>query len=243
MIAHPPLKIRGDVEDFTWGPYAEINIGEDGDVEMLQLDATALNADLQIQRLMDIMEEMAGAPKQAMGIRTPGEKTAFEVQALENAAGRIFQQKITYFEQNLLEPLLNNMLEQARRLMDITDVIKIMDTDLGVEDFIKITKEDLTAKGKLRPVGARHFAARAQLLQNLQGVFNSKIGDKIAPHVSSKKLAKFVEDILGIERFSLIMDNVAIAEQAETQRLINSQQDAIDTEAITPVEPPPMEGE
>jgi hypothetical protein len=243
MIAHPPLKIRGDVEDFTWGPYAEINLGEDGDVEMMHLDATALNADMQIERLMNIMEEMAGAPKQAMGIRTPGEKTAFEVQSLENAAGRIFQQKITYFEENVLEPLLNNMLEQARRLLDITDVIKVMDTDLGVEDFIKITKDDLTSKGKLRPVGARHFAARAQLLQNLTGVFNSPIGEKIAPHVSSKKLSKFVEDILGIERFSLIMDNIAVTEQAETQRLVNANQEAIDTESITPAESPQPEGQ
>jgi hypothetical protein len=30
------------------------------------------------------MEMMAGAPREAMGIRTPGEKTAFEVRAYDS---------------------------------------------------------------------------------------------------------------------------------------------------------------
>ena len=35
------------------------------------------------------MEEMAGAPKEAMGFRSPGEKTAYEVQRMENAASQV----------------------------------------------------------------------------------------------------------------------------------------------------------
>jgi hypothetical protein len=35
---------------------------------------------------MNLMEEMAGAPKEAMGFRSPGEKTKYEVQRLESAA-------------------------------------------------------------------------------------------------------------------------------------------------------------
>lgn len=238
LIAHPPLVIKGDVQDFTWGPYAEINIGEDGAVEMLKLDATALNADMQIHNLMNVMEEMAGAPKQAMGIRTPGEKTAFEVQQLQNAAGRIFQEKITYFETQVLEPLLNSMLEMGRRNLNGTDTIRVMDDELGVEEFLKISKDDLVAQGKLRPVGARHFAAQAQLMQNMNGIFNSPVGQLIAPHVSAKNLAFMVEDIMELERYSLIKENVAIFEQAETQRLANQAQDAVATESITPTEEP-----
>ena len=236
LIAHPPLVIKGDVDDFTWGPFAEINVGEDGSVDMLKLDATALNADMQIANLMQQMEEMAGAPKESMGIRTAGEKTAFEVQQLQNAAGRIFQQKITYFEQNIIEPLLNNMLELARRNMDAGDIIRVMDDDLGVVEFLNITKNDITAKGKLRPIGARHFAAQAQLIQNLSGVFSSPVGQMIAPHTSSKKLSTMVEDVLGLERFDLFSDNIAIMEQAESQKLANSAQEQVEVDSVTPAE-------
>ena len=77
---------------------------------------------------------MAGAPKQALGFRTPGERTAFEVQSLENAASRIFQHKIDKFEQFFLEPLINLMLESAKRNMETFDVVRVMDDDLGVVD-------------------------------------------------------------------------------------------------------------
>ena len=177
---------------------------------------------------------MAGAPKQAMGIRTPGEKTAHEVQTLENAAGRIFQEKVRNFEINFLEPLLNSMLEVSRRNMDSADIVRVMDDDLGVSKFISITREDITAKGVIRPIGARHFAARAQLVQNIQGVFNSPIGQFIAPHLSAKRMAKLVEDVLGLEKFQLIKDNVAVFENAETQRLTNQTQEDLEVEQLTP---------
>lgn len=234
MIAHPPLVITGDVEDFEWGPNAEIEVGEDGKVEMLKLDATALNADFQIQTLMQTMEEMAGAPKQAMGIRTPGEKTAFEVQSLENASGRIFQEKAANFEV-MIEKLLNNMLERARREFNGADTIRVLDDELGITTFKTITKEDLVGRGKLRPVGARHFAAQSQLMQNINGIFNSPLGTAIAPHISNKKLAVMVEDILNIERYDLVKENIAIMEQAETQRLVNQVQEDLDVEQATPV--------
>ena len=236
MIAHPPLVIKGDVEDFEWGPNAEIQItSDDGSVEMLKLDATALNADFQIQNLMQTMEEMAGAPKAAMGIRTPGEKTAFEVQTLDNAAGRIFNEKIVAFE-DMLEELINSMLERSRREFNGKDTIRVMDDELSIETFKQITKEDLMLKGKFRPVGARHFAAQAQLIQNINGVFNSQIGQMIAPHVSSKKLAVMVEDILNIERYGLVQENVAVFEQTETQRLAQQAQEDLQVEASTPID-------
>lgn len=234
LIAHPPLKIRGNVEEFEWGPFAEIFLGDDGDVDILKVDATALQADTQIAILEQRMEEMAGAPKQAMGIRTPGEKTAFEVNQLENASGRIFNNKIRNFEINILEPLLNSMLESARRNIQGSDLIRVMDDDLGVVDFMEITKEDITAAGKLRPIGARHYAARNQLVQNITGIFNSGIGQIIQPHVSAKALAKLVEEAFGWERFDLVEENIGIIEQVETQRTINAGQEQLDVEAMTP---------
>jgi len=122
-----------------------------------------------------------------------------------------------------------------------------MDDDLGVADFISITKEDITAKGKLRPIGARHFAARAQLIQNMLGIFNSPMGQVIAPHVSAKRLAKMVEEYMGFEKYEFIKDNAAIFEQAETQKLVNQVQQEMQIEQATPLEEdllePQMEGE
>lgn len=237
LIAYPPLKIIGEVEPFDWQPGSEIHLDAEGsDVQMLVPDTTALNADLQIDRLLNLMEEMSGAPKQAMGIRTPGEKTAHEVQTLENAAGRIFQEKVSNFEMGLLEPIINSMLEISRRNLDAADIVRVIDDDLGISKFISITREDITAKGTIRPVGARHFAARAQLVQNVTGIFNSPVGQMIAPHISAKNLAKMVEDVLGLQRFELVQDNVAVFESAETQRLLSQAQEDVDVEQLTPTE-------
>jgi hypothetical protein len=236
MTIHPPIVIQGDVEPFEWRPETTIHVPEDGNVTTLPPNSAAFQVNNEIGVLLAIMEEMAGAPKEAMGIRSPGEKTAFEVQQLQNASGRIFQHKVNKFEVEFIEPILNMMLEIARRNIDIPELVKIMDDDLGVTDFISITKEDITAKGKLRPIGARHYAARAQLVQNLLGVFNSPIGQTIAPHVSSKRLAQMVEEYMGFEQYDFIQDNVAISEQAETQRLVQQTQQSLAIEQSAPLE-------
>ncbi len=233
LIAFPPLKIKGEVEEFDWAPGAEIHLDVEGDVEMLVPDTTALQADTQIAILEQRMEDYAGAPKQAMGIRTPGEKTAYEVQTLESAAGRIFREKIENFEVELLEPILNSMLEVSRRNMDGADTIRVYDDNLSAQVFAQVTKEDITANGKLRPSGARHFFSQQQLVQNMTGLFNSPVGQLIAPHVSSKQLAKLAEDLFGLERYQLISDNIALIEQAESQRVMNVLQEQAVAEDAT----------
>ena len=216
----PPLLIKGEVEEFQYGPGTEIHIDENGDVQELGHNVQwVMAADAAIERLEQRMELYAGAPREAMGVRTAGEKTAFEVQRLENAASRIFQEKITNLEIELLEPALNDMLETARRNMDAVDIVRVLDDAVGVDKFVKITKEDITASGVLRPIGARHFAAQAQLLQNVTNIFNSPIQAVVAPHLSGLSLAKLLEDILGLSRYSLFKPNVAVFEQQETMRL------------------------
>lgn len=236
LIVHPPLKIIGEVEAFTWAPGEEIHLDEGGDIGEV---ATNLNgiavANNDIQALEDRMELYAGAPRQAMGIRTPGEKTAFEVQSLDNAAGRIFQEKTTNFEVELFEPALNGMLETARRNMDGSDIVRVIDKDYSVEEFTAITRDDITANGIIRPVGARHFAKQAQDLQNIIGVFNSPIGQMIAPHTSGKEMTNLVSDIIGLRGYDLFRPNVAIAEQQETQALAQTGQENLAVQASQPV--------
>lgn len=236
MSIAPPIAIQGDVDPFVWRPMEQIHVPEDGSVTQLPPNAAALQINNEIGYLMMLMEEMAGAPKQAMGIRTPGEKTAFEVQQLENAAGRIFHHKTNKFEIEFMEPILNLMLEVSKRNLSTSDVIRVMDTDLGVADFINITKEDITAKGKLRPIGSRHYAATAQLIQNLMAVYNSPIGQKIEVHTSSKKLAELVEEVLGFRKFQFIRPNIGVIERTETQRLMNQAASTLQSEEGVPVE-------
>jgi hypothetical protein len=235
LTAHPPLKIRGQVEEFEWEPFAQIYIAEGGDVDTLRIDSTAITADTQIALLQQQMEEFAGAPRQAVGIRTPGEKTAFEVNILEQNSSKMFQEKVTAFEINVLEPLMNNMLEVARKALDTADVIKVLDPDIGVERFITISPDDLRANGKIRPVGARHFATRAQMVQNYQGFRNIFGGDPaVINHVSGKKEAEMFEELLGFGKYELVRDNVRLEEQAESQRLIQEYTRQLQEEAATP---------
>ena len=231
----PPLVIKGEVEEFKYAPNAEIHIDENGEVTELARNVQwVIASDNSIQLLEQRMEQYAGAPREAMGIRTPGEKTMYEVQRLENAAGRIFQEKITTFEVEYLEPILNAMLETARRNLDRTDVLRVMDNDVGASTFMTITKDDIIASGNIRPIGARHFAAQAQLVQNLTGLANTPVWNQIAPHMSSVNLAKLVEEVMGLRKYTVFKPNIAVVEQQETARLANQAGEQLQIEQATP---------
>lgn len=232
LIAYPVIKVKGTtVEEFEYEPGATVFVGDEGDVEFMRPDSTALNADLQIRELMNRMEELAGTPREAMGIRTPGEKTKYEVQRLENAAGRIFQSKVSWFERNILEPLLNGMLAEAIRNFEGVEAIPAIDEDFGTETFVEVTKDDLMAAGKIYPIGARHFAEQAKFVQELtQTIAAVQAIPTVAAHISGKAVAKALEENLGLANYKIVSDNASVFEQAETQRLVNQVQEDILTE-------------
>lgn len=247
LIVHPVIKIRGFVEPFQYGPGEEIYVGDEGDVEFMAPDVTMLQADTQIAYYEAKMEEMAGAPKQAMGFRTPGEKTAYEIQVLENGANRIFLNKTSYFEEIFLEPLLNDMLELARRNLNEADLIRVLDDETGAVLFEEIRKDDLAASGKIRPVGARHFAQNATMVQNLTQLYASAIGQDpaVTVHISGKKIAETIEHLLGFERYGIVGNNIRLLEQVETQKMMEAakgmmqqQQQALDPEGLMQPEDP-----
>lgn len=233
LIAYPVMVIYGNtVEEFEYEPGATIFVGDEGKVDFLRPDATALQADMQIAELMGRMEELAGAPKQAMGIRTPGEKTKYEVQTLENAAGRIFQSKVSWFERNILEPLLNGMLAEAIRNFEGVERIRAIDEQYNTESFVEITKADLMAEGKIYPVGARHFADQARFVQELtQTIAAVQNIPGVAAHMSGKAIAKALEENLGWQNYKIVQDNASVFEAAETQRLMNQASEDVQTEA------------
>ena len=235
QIAYPMIKIRGDVEDFEFAPASRIYMGEEGDVGYLSPDTTALNADFQIQNLENKMEALAGAPREAMGIRSAGEKTAFEVQQLMTAAGRIFQHKTAHFERVFLEPILNDMLEAARRNMHYADTVRVLNEDTGLAFFEQITKEDIKANGKIIPMGARHFAERANRIQSLTQLYQLKLADpSIAAHMSGKEFARILSEELGEP--AVFGENISVTEQLETQRMATEAQVEFEEEQQTAIE-------
>lgn len=235
LIAFPPLKIKGYVEDFTWGPMEKIVVGDDGDVEVLSPDVQALNADTQISILEQSMEEMAGSPKEAMGFRTPGEKTKYEFQRLEMAAGRIFQSKVAQFERDLLEHILNAMLELARRKMD-RQTIRLFDDEFKIAEFKTLSALDIAGSGRIKPVAARHFAEQANMVQDISNFMSSAVGQDpdVRAHFSSVKLAKMFECLLDLDDYKIVQPYIRIIEQADAQRMLNSVQQQVAMEAKTP---------
>jgi hypothetical protein len=236
MIAFPVQKVKGYVQDYDYEPGARIYVGEDGDVEFMHPDTTALNADMQIQQLEQRMEEMAGAPREAMGIRSPGEKTKFEVQTLDNASSRMFLNKIRHFEVVFFEPLLNYGLQIARKNMSGTDVTRTLDSEMDAVIFSTITKDDIVANGVLHPEGASHFAYRANLLQNMVTLLNSAVmqDQAVKVHLSGKKIAKLAEELADLDCYKIYSDNARVFEQLETQKLMTQGTEQAQASASTP---------
>jgi len=236
LITFPPLKVRGYVENFEWGPFQRIYVGDkDSDVEILAPPFQVLTANQEIQYLMTVMEEMAGSPKEAMGFRTPGEKTKYEVQRLENAASRIFQHKILQFE-GLLEHCLNAMLELARRKLPDILSIPVFDDEFKMTTFMDLTPPDITGVGRIRPLAAKHFAEKAEIVQNLTSFFASPLGQDptITMHFSGVKIASLLENVLDLSDFNVVQPYIRIAEEAEATKLASSAQQQIAMETQTP---------
>jgi len=233
FTAFPVQKVKGFVEDFTWQPGEKIFVSEEGDVDLIVPKVEILTADMKVEKLENDMELMAGSPKEAMGFRTPGEKTAFEVKEMQNAAGRIYQNKITQFEEQIVELALNAMLELARRNMVGTTTIKVFDDDFKIATFQDLSVEDITGVGRIKPVAARHFAEQSALVQNLTQLAGSNLWQTVMPHFSGVQLAKVFEDIFGLKEYQVVLPYVQIAEQADAQRHMQALQEQLHQEAGT----------
>ncbi len=233
LVTYPVQLITGFVEDYVWQPGEKIFASDEGKVEMVAPNVNALQANFEIQNLERLMEEMAGAPREAMGFRTPGEKTKYEVQRLENAAARVFQNKIKQFEEQIIEPLLNAMLEMARRNLVGAQTIKVFDDDFKVYSFQELSVEDITGIGRIKPIAARHFAEQAELVQNITNLTASNLWPVIQPHFSAIRLAKIIEDNFNLKDYEVVMPFIALTEQADAQKKTNLLQEQIVEESQT----------
>ena len=239
LILFPQKFIQGDITEpeNTFAPSATWYDPEgDGAVTFLRPDTSFLAADFQIDKLEAQMEAYAGSPRETMGQRTAGEKTAFEVQTLQNAAMGIFQHRISYFETNFLKDVVNAEIELARRFMG-SETIKIIDDDIGVAEFMNITKEDISSNGTLVPIGAQHFIERAQRIQEIQGNIQMLAADpEVRMHFSSVEMAKDIEDAMGKDPLTLVIPFVRVAEQLEAAQMQNQASRQLETEEVDSLE-------
>ena len=218
-----------------------------GDVKLIHPDTTVLQADFQIKANEDRMEAYAGAPREAMGIRTPGEKTKFEVATLDNARGRLFQFKTGEFESQFVEDILNAEVELSRKYLASTNgsaTVEIVDETTGAKVFRDISKADLTANGKIQAQGAAHYARMAQLVQNLQGMMQLMMQDQeMQLHFPSTRLAQAFEELMEFEDQGLVQLYGRISERLEAQRLSQAadktlqHEGAVDTTSNVPGQP------
>lgn len=237
LNVYPPIIVKGNVPEFNYAPLSQIHIPDPdtGSIDLIGPDLRALQVDLEIQNIMDWMEEFAGTPKETMGFRTPGEKTAFEVNQLMTNAGRVYQEKITNFEIMILEPLLNSMLSDARNNMTSTDLALVFDELTQASKFVEVSPSDVKTSGKLRPVGARHFSEQRQLIQNLVGVMSSPLGPKLLPHMAGTDLYKALDNALGIEKWKLFGDYNGVYEAIDQQNVMREAQARNDAIASTEI--------
>ena len=240
MVLSPDRVFKGGVEDIqNYNGALHYYVGEQGDVRNILPDTTFLNADFHIDKKQSQMELSAGAPREAAGFRTPGEKTAFEVSQLMSAASRVFQHKINYFSRDFLEKILEAEIEVARRNLDAIDIIEIVEDEYGISEFITITKEDITANGRLRAIGARHFARNNQLVGNLAQFSQQLAQDPmLQQHFPSERLAKVYENVLGFSNLDLVVPYGRVAEQLEMQRLSQVAEQTAMAESMTSTEAP-----
>jgi hypothetical protein len=239
LMLLPDSVIRGDVEIFNnEDGSTEYRVPESGDVRYLTPDTTVLQADLQIANMTRAMEEYAGAPKSAMGIKPPGEQTKFQVETLKTAGDNMFQQKLEEFERTFLEPILNAELEVAISGLSETDTIKVIDAETGVTLIQDIEPEDIYVEGNIQAVGASHFSRQSKLVRELSQFQTVLAQDpEVRDHFPSAEIGKLYEELLQFDEFDLFQENGRVSERAEKAKLEQIAMSKVqDTAAIDPTE-------
>ncbi len=220
IIAHPVLLVKGEgvqePED-GYAPGAVYYMGVDEQVEVLVPDATALNADNQIAQYHAHMENFAGAPPQSRGVRTPGEKTAFEVSTLESNSSKLFLDKARQFEM-LLEGILQETYLLMMKNFDSVDFLETFDDLEGQDALREVSEKEIQAIGVFKAVGAKHWSRRNRETVEMREFQLGPLQDpKLRAHISGFKMAKFYEKKLRLEEDEIIEEFVGVKEDVHAQ--------------------------
>lgn len=233
---HPTLKKIGDVREkgIRGGPDHEFEVEEGGDAVWMTPPAEVLQQDNSIILIMQLMEELSGAPKEAIGQRTAGEKTKFEVQLLDQGQNKVFRRKVKKFERELLSPTLNDYLTQGRQHLDAADLVKTYNNQLGASDFVEVTAQDLNLNGEMVAQGATLFAEKANTLQFLERVTQGPLGQVLGPHTSRVNLMRTVEQLGDVGQYDIYTFGIGVQEDQKLAQLMQQAQDRTEEQGATP---------
>lgn len=238
FISNPITVTIGDVEmPEQLAPATEIHCDRDASVMQLRPDTTALQADTYIDKYMYLMEEMAGAPREAAGFRTPGEKTAFEVAQLNTAASRVFNKQTRKFEKEMIEPAINLMLQMfLKKGAGQTIRLKIYNPQNNTASFQDVAIDDINGAGKFVAIGSETFTEKEKMAQTLMQLGNSGIyvDELVRNNFDPKKIAEILAYTTGLDRFTgLLKDNARVSANLEMMEATEAAQQSLEeTQAI-----------
>ena len=238
---HPTIDVIGDVtEDYETGPNVINYLGNEGKTVWNRPDASALQLNSEIYNLMNLMEEMAGAPKQTAGLRTPGEKTAFEVSQLNEGAMKMFLEKTNHWEVTFLKRHIQNFYTVLAMNFDIRDTYKVLDDVTDTTEVISVTKEDVIRDGNFKLKGSENFAKKNKILIDLRdGLGLLLSNESTAMHIDGLAIDKMVERELDWEKYGIIKEFSGVLAPIDAQFAMQMHQQEL--MQMTGQEPPPNE--
>jgi hypothetical protein len=219
LMSMPVILVKGagSSERFIWRPGEQWDVPENGDVKILYPDPKILDWNNEILTYERAMEELAGVPRETAGFRTPGEKTAFEVDQLLSNADGLFEEKLMAFESQILEPMLNSFLE-----MNLGNLSPDELRDIFPENLLAASEENveflqtLLAEGRLYVIGSKHYKMRQRKVQEIMALTQIALGEgsPMAVHMSAFAVLKALETEVGIEDLGIVGFGRGLEEQA-----------------------------
>jgi len=239
-VANPVIVKRGEVSyPEVISPGAEIDCDKDSDVHYLVPDTTILSSDNQVAIYENRIELFAGAPREAAGFRTPGEKTAFEYAQLMNASSRIFNRKIQKFEHEIFEPLINACFQlYLKRKAGQQVAIRTWNYEKDIPDVVTVNIDELRGQGSLKAVGTTYYSDKAQVAQNLQMLSQNPLftDEAVRANFSPTMLGRVFANVTGLDKFNdLFRKNSRLFETADQQILVSrlmQQVDEVNAEGV-----------
>jgi len=246
-------RVMAGIDDIIQNPDGSTDylIHDGGSVNNLSPDTTILTADNKIERTEQMMEEYAGVPPEAFGLKTPGEQTKFEVSERLSRGALLFMNKARQFEDLLMLPAVNDELELAAKRLD-TNLNVLVSRPEG-DVFEEINADVLKRKGSLIPTGAQSSQLKARYAQDLSGFMNTmQIDPQVALHFPAKGIAMAWNNVLtGGRRTGLFKEYGRVTEEVELQQVQQAAQEAIaensavssaTTDGLAPSPLAPIEG-
>lgn len=199
---------------------------EGGSVQDIAPDASVLSYQSEIEQYEARARRAARLPQQLSGFRTPGEKTAQEVQTLNDGAFRGFINRAEQFEQDVLEKVVKAEIMLARDNYGGAIPVPSQDED-RLYEFVQVTKDDLNTNARLVPYGARRFARLLQQQAGLQQLAAGGLAEIVRQHMDTWKTAEAVNHVFGFEEFEMFDKFASISEEVERTQLVQQAQQEV----------------